>query len=825
MNAAMAASYYARKIEDIVEELGTGLSRGLSPKEAAERLERFGSNELPRSGRRHWIRLLADQFLHPMILLLLGVIGIALVIGDFEDAAIVGVIVLMNAAIGFSQETKAERAMEQVRRLTTPEAKVLRGGTFLKIPSRDIVPGDIASVEAGDRIPADLRFSEAARLQVDESLLTGESEPVYKETEPVAGDSLTPGDQKNIGFMGTHVVKGRGLGIVFGTGSQTELGRIAGLLNAGKKRDIPLQKRLQKLTRHMAAGALVLCLLLFGAGLLRGEPLVVMLLTALSLAVAAIPEGLPAVITISLSLGALRLAKRGVLVRRLEAVEALGSITVICADKTGTLTENRMTVRHPGPGRDAMAPDFFKAILLCNDAQLPDHNQKEVGDPMEIALLQFASAAGWDVVKSRQEMPRVTEIPFDADRKRMTTLHAVDRQKIACMKGAPESVLEICRLSDKERSDAQALQENLSEQGLRVLAVAMKANVSSDAEKDFIFLGFIGLQDPPRKEAKKAIAECRAAGIRPLMITGDYLKTAQAIGRELGIGPDAIYARISPEDKLKIVRDLKSKGELVAMTGDGVNDAPALKEAHIGIAMGRGTDVAKEASALILTKENFETIVGAIREGRVIYDNIRKFVRYMLTTNLGEIATMLFAAAAGLPVPLLPIQILWMNLVTDGLPAVALGFEPAEGDVMKRGPRPPDENILGRGLWQHTLWVGILMGLLANGILILFSKGGSSLEETRTAGFTALTFLQMGHVLAIRSESCPLWAVGLFSNARLLIAVFLTISLQIALVALPFLQKIFHTRPLNLAQLFICFVPAMIVYVAVEAEKAIRRGQ
>jgi Ca2+-transporting ATPase len=781
-----------------------------------------------------------------MILLLLAVIGISIGIEHFTDAMIISSIVVLNAWIGFFQEFRAEKAMESIRHIAAPGAKVVRDGKILKIPAREVVPGDIVHLEAGDRIPADLRFAEANLLQADESLLSGESTPVFKETVPLHETDLTIGDQANIGFTGTLVVGGRGVGIVVGTGQKTEFGRIASLLSTNKKGETPLKQRLEKVTRQLVLAAFFLCFVLFGIGLLRGEAAIEMLLAAMSLGIASIPEGLPAVITISLSLGSLRLAKQGALIRQLSAVEGLGSITVICADKTGTLTQNRMAVRYPKIEIQT-SPFFIDALILCNDASFDFAQGVQLthGDPMEIALLKFANEKGQDVANVRKKWKRISEIPFDTERKWMSTVNESDGRRILYMKGAPEKVISLCKLSLDKRQELEVLQEKLASQGLRILAVAMQNH--EPIEQELTFLGLVGLQDPPRQEAKVAIAECRAAGIRPVMITGDYQTTAVAIARELGVyqqgdevitGADlkrknrewlderssraSVFARVSPEDKFSIIQMLKDRNEFVAMTGDGVNDAPALRIADVGIAMGRGTDVAKEASSLILVEESFSTIVHAVREGRVIYDNIRKFVRYMLTTNLAEIVTMLLAAIAALPTPLLPVQILWINLVTDGLPAVALGYEPAEGNVMARRPRPTNENILGRGLWQHVLWVGVLMGCLTIILMTFFMKNGFDTVSLRTTVFTALTFAQMGHVLAIRQESLPLWKIGFFSNWRLGVAVLGTIGSQLLILKIPFLNGIFHVAPLSWVTIAYCFIPALVIYLAVEVEKNLK---
>ncbi len=869
----ISSPYYSRSIQEITRELGVDLLAGLSAEEADLRSKQFGFNEIQQVLKTHPLRILGRQLVSPMILLLLAVIGISLIIGHFTDAAIVATIVLLNAGMGFVQEIKAERAMESIRALAVPEASVLRDGNLKKIPSRELVPGDIISLEAGDRIPADVRFFEAPGMAADESLLTGESVSISKTAQALNGTDLPLGDQSNMGFMGTHVVSGRGMGICVATGFSTELGQISKLVSTEKAGDAPLKQRMDRMTRHLVLAAFLCCLVIFTIGAFYQESVVEVLLFAISLAIAAIPEGLPAVITISLSLGAFALARRGVLVRKLQAVEALGSINTICADKTGTLTINRMQVRaiylnnveypvsqlqgHPLPS----APLFFQALVLCNDAELDGEDFGEKGDPMEIALLKFALQSGEEIEALREQFKRVGEIPFDVERKRMTTMHEAQGKRIALMKGAPEMVLSLCLqemetegikdISPECRRNILETQDKMASEGLRILAVAMKdiSLLKDDrlVESDMVFLGFVGLQDPPRPDARAAIADCRSAGIRPIMITGDHPATAIAIGRELGIyrkgdkiitGRDlaqegsahfhdkiaqaSIFARVSPEDKFKIVQLLKDNGQFVAMTGDGVNDAPALKKADVGIAMGCGMDVAKEASSLILMEENFSTIVCAIREGRLIYDNIRKFVRYMLTTNLGEITTMFFAMVFLLPIPLIPVQILWINLVTDGLPAIALGFEPAEGNIMARAPRNTDENILSKGLWQHVIWVGCLMGFITVGLIIFLVRRGCDINLARTMAFTTLVLAQMAHVLAIRSETRPLWKIGLFSNYRLFFAVLATILAQFGLLYLRPLQTVFHTVPLTGWQCLVCFTLAILIFIAVEIEKWIR---
>lgn len=825
---------------DVLSILGVTLDTGLSTSEAAHRLRMFGPNLVQQGVQVGLWRILWRQFASPMIILLLAVVIISLGIQRFLDAAIIAAILLVNTAIGFFQEMRAEKAMQSIRSLSVPEARVKRDGHVVLRPSGEVVPGDIIYLEAGDRIPADLRFLHAAALQVDESSLTGESIPVYKDIVPLGEANLPVGDQCNMGFMGTHVLRGRGEGVCVRTGRATVIGEIAQFLTSHKAGDVPLKQRMEKMTHHMVIAAFFLCLIILLLGVWQGEPLVDMLLATLSLGIAAIPEGLPAVITISLSLGALRLARRGVLVRNLQAVEALGSVTVICADKTGTLTENRMTVQTPSTREAVATPHFLEALVLCNDAHYSPTENTFSGDPMEVALLQFVEETGCNVNLLRKEWPRIGEIPFDTARKYMTTFHHHDDQDIGFTKGAPETVIPLCEaLSEEERRTLFMSQDKMASQGLRVLAVAMEKKGGKPQ-----FLGFVALHDPPRTSAKSAIAECRAAHIRPIMITGDFPITAMAIGRELGIYHDgdhvmtgvelhserrlqledqlehtSIFARVSPEDKLEIIRLWKDKNEFVAMTGDGVNDAPALKVADVGIAIGHGTDVAKEASSLILTQVDFGTIVHAIREGRVIYDNIRKFIRYMLTTNLGEIITMLAASLMGLPVPLLPVQILWINLVTDGLPAIALGFEPAEGNVMRRGPRAKSEGLFARGLWQHILWVAALMGFMTVGVYAFSLRHDGNLDHARTIAFISLTLAQMGHVMGIRSETKPLWKIGLWSNYRLTVAVALTTFFSLLLVWIPMAQRLFHTTHLYGHDIGLCVLPGLIIYLTVEFEK------
>jgi Ca2+-transporting ATPase len=690
---------------------------------------------------------------------------------------------------------------------------------------------------------------------------------VEKVTAPHADPEAPLGDRTGMAYKGTLVTLGRGRGVVVATGMRTELGHIAALLSADESRT-PLQKRLAHFGRRLAMAVLTICAILFVVGWLRGEPALTMFLTAVSLAVAAIPEALPAVVTISLALGAARMVKRKALIRRLPAVETLGSVTYICADKTGTLTENRMQVETlyadgvlcqdvpaDGPGWRELG----RVIALCNDARA-DAGGTLTGDPTETALLAALppeAVAAW-----AKTHPRLGEIPFDASRARMSTFHRDETGVLMLTKGAPESLLPRCRSQCSATGETapdpalEQLAERLAAAGQRVLAFAMKklpelpADLDpDDTERDLVFVGLAGLMDPPRPEAAPAVAACKAAGITPVMITGDHPATAQAIAARLGIiEPGArvitgrqlaglsreafaaelqqvrVYARINPEQKIRIVEALQDAGEFVAMTGDGVNDAPALRRADIGVAMGKiGTDVAREAAAMTLLDDQFATIVAAVREGRRIFDNIRKFVKYTMTSNSGEIWTLFLAPFLGLPIPLLPIHILWINLVTDGLPGLALAVEPEERGIMQRPPRPPGESIFAHGMWQHILWVGLLMGAISLMTQALALRTGDAHWQSMV--FTVLTLSQMGHVLAIRSERESLFRSGLLSNTPLLLAVLLTFALQMAVLYVPWLQPIFKTEALSLAELAFCLLTSSVVFIAVEAEKfLLRRG-
>ena len=853
---------------EALEEL-TSSRRGLSADEATARLAVHGPNVVEEGRRQSSLRLLAAQFGDRMVLVLVGAAIVSGAVGEFADTAVILTIVVLNAAIGFVQEYRAERAMEALRAMAAPVAVALRDGQPRQVETATIVPGDVVLLEAGGIVPADLRLLEVAALRLDESALTGESAPVDKSTAALAHDDAPVGERTNLAHKGTLVVHGRGVGVAFATGPRTEFGRIATLLARAEPVVTPLQRRLQAFGRRLAAVVLGICTIVFVTGLLRGEPTLPMLLTALSLAVAAIPEALPAVVSVALALGAHRLMRRQALIRRLPAVEALGSVTVVCADKTGTLTANQMHVERvwrPGAASTHAAAPADRRLLLSAAAishdATRDADGRAVGDPTEVALLDFAVAEGVDPAAERARLPRIAELPFDADRRCMTTLHRDSAAAaVSYTKGAAETVIALCTSERRDGlrvaidREALLLEANtMAAAGLRVLAIAARhwPEVPGDVrpeviERELEFIGMVGMIDPPRPGVAQAIQSCRDAGIRPVMITGDHPLTARAIAQRLGIdvaargvitGPElaampeaefarrvadvAVYARVAPEQKLRIVAALQGRGDVVAMTGDGVNDAPALRRADVGVAMGgSGTDVAREASAVVLLDDDFPTIVRAIREGRRIYDNLRRFVRYVLTTNSGEIWTIFLAPFLGLPVPLLAIQILWINLVTDGLPGLALAAEPAERNVMQRPPRPPAQSLFADGLGAHALLVGLTMAAIALGLQAWYLGDGTG--HWQTVVFTALCFMQLGHVLAIRSERSSLFTLGLGSNRPLLAAVLGTVALQLAVVYLPAGNAWFRTQPLAAGELASCVLAAAAILAVVEAEKAVRR--
>ena len=862
--------WHLKSIEDAFKELGTS-AEGLSQEEASSRLLLHGPNELLEKKKKTALVMFLDQFKDFMILVLIAAAAISGIIGEATDTIAIIVIVVLNAVIGFVQEYRAEKAMAALRKMTAPNATVIRGGAHAVVPAAELVPGDMVYLEAGNVVPADVRVVESAQLRVDEAALTGESVPVQKHHDTLHDEHSPIGDRLNMGYKGTLVTYGRGTGVVVGTGMETELGRIAAMLQEGGEVKTPLQRRLAQFGKKLSVAIFVICAIVFTVGVLRGEQVMLMLLTAISLAVAAIPEALPAVITISLALGAKKLVRQNALIRKLPAVETLGSVTYICSDKTGTMTLNKMAVQAIYVGSHRLGAgehdagrygDLFAALALSNDART-DAEGNVMGDPTEVALYNVAHQHGYDRKALEAEFPRVAEIPFDSDRKCMTTLHKWhDGKFVSFTKGAVDvlvrkaiNVLTPEGLKDVDALQVQRTNEGMAADGLRVLGLAMREwdtlpeDVSAEtAETGLTILGMAGMMDPPRPEVRQAVATCRMAGIKPVMITGDHPITARAVARQLGIVGDApdeliegvalkglsieefearvehisVYARVAPEQKLMIVKALQDKGQFVAMTGDGVNDAPALRRADIGVAMGiTGTDVAKEASDMVLRDDNFTTIIGAIKEGRRIFDNIRKFIKYTMSSNTGEIWTLFLAPLIGLPVPLLPIHILWINLATDGLPGLALAAEPTERGVMKRPPRHPKESIFAHGLGAHMIWVGLLMGFVAVFSQAWFFSAGN--PHWQTMVFTVLCLSQLGNAMAVRSTDESLFSIGLFSNKYMLGAVVLTLALQMAIIYVPFLNTIFKTAPLSAPELAIALALSTVVFVAVEVEKLVRR--
>jgi len=881
-------NWHQKNINEVINELGSS-AQGISSEETLKRFGEYGPNELKEKEKKTALAMFLDQFKDFMILILIAAAVISGFIGDLSDTIAIIVIVILNAVLGFIQEYRAEKAMAALKKMTASFATVIRNGVHERISASHLVPGDIVILEAGMIISADMRVIESSQLKIEEAALTGESVPVEKRTEALHDEHLPIGDRKNMAYKGTFVTYGRGTGIVTSTGMNTELGKIATMLQDEEEVKTPLQKRLLSFGKKLAFAILAICAIVFIAGILRGEAPLLMLLTAISLAVAAIPEALPAVITISLALGAKKLVKQNALIRKLPAVETLGSVTYICSDKTGTLTMNKMSVEkiyadgmsagagaleglqnESGSDQLSVSGYFMTGLALSNDAETDGENNV-IGDPTETALYTAAKLNGFDKKELEKDFPRVAEIPFDSDRKCMTTFHKWQASSpepedkaafISFTKGALDVLIEksVDVLSSKgvtavDIGEINKINDAMAADGMRVLCLCIRkwaalpdGLVPENVESELTIVGLAGLIDPPRQEAQEAVSMCKAAGIKPVMITGDHPLTAQSIARRIGIledGSDAVitgreleklsmedfeervehirvYARVAPEQKLKIVKALQDKGQFVAMTGDGVNDAPALKRADIGVAMGiTGTDVSKEAAHMILLDDNFATIVKAVKAGRRIFDNIRKFIKYTMTSNSGEIWTIFLAPFLGLPIPLLPIHILWINLVTDGLPGLALAAEPAEKGIMQRPPRHPMESIFAHGLGVHIVWVGLLMGFVSIFTQAWSIKTGHAHWQTMV--FTVLCLSQMGHVLAIRSETESIFSQGLASNKPLLSAFVLTFALQMSTIYVPALNPIFKTEPLTFVELLFTLALSSVVFFAVEIEKFVKR--
>lgn len=852
--------YHLQSATEAAEALQTS-PEGLTSDEARQRAQHYGKNVLEAKKKKTVWSMLFQQFTDFMILILIAAAVISGVIGEVTDTIVILAIVVINAIVGVVQEWRAEKAMEALESMASSNARVMRDGQSMEIPAAELVPGDVVTLEAGNVIPADVRFLETYTLKVDESSLTGESENIEKTTDRLDKNDYPLGDRVNMGYKGTFVTNGRGVAYVAATGMKTELGRIASMIQTEEIKT-PLQKRLNSFGKVLTVAILILCAIFFFVGWQRGEPWSVMLLTSISLAVAAIPEALPALVTIALALGAKRLVKNNALIRKLPAVETLGSVTYICSDKTGTLTLNKMTVQEIYESEHA--PLVFNekdrllhAMALNNDVTR-DKDGEWVGESTEVALAQYAMEKGFDRSSTEEHFPRIAELPFDSKRKSMTTFHETDSGIIAIVKGAVDVLFE--KLHADQRPFIPEFEKKVDElaaRGYRTLGYAVRvfdemprAQNEEEIESDLLFLGVAGMMDPPREEARQAVSECRTAGIRPVMITGDHKLTAKAIAEQLGIlssdqdlvvaGPEfqqmseeefetkveniRVYARVSPEQKLRIISALQRRHHFVAMTGDGVNDAPALKNADIGIAMGiNGTEVSKEASHMILLDDNFATIVKAVRHGRNIFDNILKFIKYIMTGNSGEIWALFLAPFLGLPIPLLAIHILWINLITDGLPGLALASEQAEPGIMNRPPRDPKQNIFAGGMAWHILWVGLLMGLITLGMQYWAINHSGS--HWQTMAFSVLCFSQLGHVMAIRSNSASVFKTGLLSNRAMVVALAITIGLQMLVIYLPFFNEIFRTEPLTLTELAITLVTSSLVFWAVEIEKIFKRGR
>ncbi len=849
-------NWHTKSIETVLTELNSS-EAGLDNSTVEQKRAQFGWNLLQEKKKKPAWLLFLNQFNDFMILVLIAAAIISGIAGDLTDTIIILIIVLLNAIMGFVQEYRAEKAMDALSQLATPQATVIRNRKPEQLSSKEIVPGDLVVLEAGNLVPADMRLLEVHSLRIEESSLTGESIPIDKIHKPLEEADSSLGDRVNMAYKGTQVSAGRGVGIAVATGMQTEIGKIAGMLQTGDALT-PLQKRMNEFGKKLSYLILLICVALFVVGLLRGEEPVSMLLVAISLAVAAIPEALPALITIALARGAKRLVAKNALIRKLPAVETLGSVTFICSDKTGTLTQNKMTVVETVPYNGKEEPNLpaglLETCMAVNQDVKKGADGKWIGDPTEIALVEYIyKSKGEEQYDQLQEtLPRVAELPFDSDRKCMTTVHRWENQYLLISKGASESIAQ--RL-EKSYDPGPWMQEasRMAKEGKRVIAYAYRLVDQLPEPFDYDQVetglhpaGMAGMIDPPREEVKDAIKACKTAGIQPVMITGDHPETAAAIAREIGLlekdelvvnGRELaalteaeldqkverikVYARVSPEQKLNIVQSLQRKKHFVAMTGDGVNDAPSLKSSNIGVAMGiTGTDVSKEAAHMILLDDNFTTIVKAVKEGRRIYDNIRKFVKYIMTCNGAEIWTIFMAPLLGMPIPLLPIHILWINLVTDGLPGLALSAEKAEDDIMQRPPRRTDEGLFSEGTGYHIVWVGLLMAVVTLGTQAWAIQ--TNHENWQTMVFTVLSLAQLGHVMAIRSDHTFIYKKGLFSNPSLAIAVVGTFIIQLGVIYLPFANKIFKTAPLSLQDLLICIGIAAVIFHAVEIEKWIR---
>ena len=902
--------WHTLQVEEVLRLLQTSL-KGLSSEEAQKRLQKFGLNELKKEKRKSAIRLFLEQFANVLIIILLIATVLSMAIGEVYDAIVIIAIVIACAVLGFFEEHRAEKALEALKKMAAPTATVLRDGREVQVQAREVVPGDIILLYTGDKVPADARLIEAINLKTDESPLTGESTPVNKDVEPLPEDTPVS-DRRNMVFAGTVIVYGRGRAVVTSTGMNTEFGKIAKMVQAVEEEETPLEKRMAHVGKWLGILSVAVCLFVAVFGIIRGRGILDMILWGVSLAVAAVPEALPAVVTGALAVGMYRMARENAIVRRLPAVETLGCTSVICSDKTGTMTKGEMTVKEIyvngktvkvtgvgyepkgdfilegkklEPAKEKEIYMLLKAASLCNDAKLEKAGGRWTikGDPTEGALIVAAAKAGLLKEEVEKEEPRINEIPFSSERKRMTTIHELpDGSKIAYMKGAPEIVLEKCtkiqmngkvhKLTDEIRKQILAVNEAMAARALRNLGFAYKklpksvTSLSEDEEQDFVFLGIMGMIDPPREEVKEAIRICRKAGIKVVMVTGDHKLTAVAVARELnliGENEDAeakvltgaeldklsdeeferivedviIYARVSPEHKVRIVKALKAKGRIVAMTGDGVNDAPALKMADIGVAMGiTGTEVTKEASDMVLADDNFATIVRAVKEGREIYDNIKKYLTYLLQCNIAEILIM-FIAMMAMPDPmfkvsgslvppaiaLTTIQILWVNLTTDGLPAIALGVDPGDPDLMERKPRDPNESVFTRSVKVYLTAVPILITVLLVGSYFYYKPWMSvdRLIEARTQLFLTMVLIELTIALTCRSLRYPVFKVGVFKNKFLWIAIICSLALQFIVLYIPAAHSLFDVTYPGMIDWILAIASTLIVFLSIETGKYI----
>lgn len=849
--------FYTQTAKETIDRLKVDVKSGLSENEAKERLSQYGHNKLQTHQRKSIFRMFISQLNDALIYVLIAAVIITVLMGEYTDGIIITAVIFINALLGVIQEVKAGNAIDALRDMATPKALVKREGHIKELNSEDLVPGDIVVLDAGRYIPADLRLIETANLQIDESALTGESVAVEKDADAIFADAYIPlGDRTNLAYMSTLVTYGRGTGIVIGTGTHTEVGNIARILSEDEETRTPLELRLDKLGKTLGVAAIIICVLIFGISFLQGRDLAEMFLTSVSLAVAAIPEGLAAIVAVVLSIGVTKMAKKKAIIKKLHAVETLGSVNIVCSDKTGTLTQNKMTVKEVFNFTDKtqdinanLSPEgilLAEAMVLASDATLEDG--ESTGDPTEIALLQLADDLEINRKELQQNQTRVDELAFDSDRKMMSTLHEKDGKYIVYTKGAIDSLIsqcsyiiengEIIPIEESHQALLQEASERMAEKALRTLAVAFKSLDNripkENFEEDLVMIGLVGMIDPPREEVKDSIAFAKEAGITTVMITGDHKNTAFAIARELGIASDIseattgadinsmsdseleshiadykVFARVSPEHKVNIVRAFKSKGNIVSMTGDGVNDAPSLNAADIGVAMGiEGTDVAKNASDMILADDNFSTIISAIEHGRNIYSNIKKSVNFLLSCNVGEVIVMFVAIVAGLPVPLIATQLLWINLVTDTLPAVALGMDPEDKDVMKEKPRTINENFFSHGAGTRIILAGVLIGLLTIVAFLLgyYTRGynpfegdipNDAHEYARTLAFLTIISCQLFYSFSFRHDRKSIFQVGLFSNKYLIGAVVIGLGLQVLVLYIPILKEAFKLQSIG----------------------------